>query len=1167
VGFTKIVREEIDSMRHLIFLAIFILSAGCILATAQHQNAPTALRGELRKLLSLPAPAPFFANKSANQNTEPEPLPEPRPPGFYDSDKRPPDDAPLADLVDYWQAQARSSNPQPSEATRQRLLAACESEPERLPGLLKLLPQDGAAAERVKKLYDEAPPSDRLDENWRKSVRDWLRFNSKYFLDELLALARKAKDKDQYGSVNNEEALRALAKVAWPTAEPVLQSLLSGGHRTAALATALLYRHAVEMKEESDAGTYRERLKTMAATRGLPARARYTAIEELSISDWPGRDEWYLSLLTDETLLETTDGSNLFTPLTTLFFRDPDKWIPVMAKLVESPNRATQQAAASCLVHYATAHPRKDAILPVLRWLSDPDWLEINGTQRAWFMQMMDRIDLPESVPGLIWIIEHEEENRGWAARTLAHYKDPRAIQALKKALGQEYVDYRIQQLIQCLLASGGLSEDEQVSALEAYASQMITPEGRQEVERYRGYGDAPLNTQVAIGQYLARQEVSGELASRTLGRAESVQSKMPAVARELLALAQGWESRVVALDMLRRIGAGVADADTIARTLERREKLRASVGQELRDLADAGGAAPGIAAVLLANESMAQNILDKGDQLSQFALLACARLTQMSLPVEQVGSLLGARDADLALGAERYLLAEDGAEARRLLLKRRPNAAYITGWRADYSLIGGNNYGVMGRIEEKLRAEVLQENGPLEIYALLANDKHHHRILRVYPNRAVYTVYEDAARYRERVISQTELAGFKDFITNNKLEEGGPQFAPCHHDCWAAEFLSLRRQGGRRVFSHQGFGGWIPVIANFDLLGQGSSARVHYYIEEKIKGLEVLYEGKSPRALDVWRQGADLRVLVERESTPEEIEQERKDDAVEDDEDDENARAERRRGAVARRQALLSWRKLEGGALGEETTRPPDYPIFDESTFEIDQDDFPSHLNNLLARAMAGDFVVLARSSEGGGLWKKTAGGNLQSLSRAGVYANPLVTPDGRWVVAARTDFNWATPNYVVRFNLQTRREHRVDLPPADQFDAVAYVAARNKVLLRRASDEDNKSSGPEVPEFYMLDVATGRTQKITGEFAPLLQEGRRSLQPAGKPFEYWAAIPDGENNRTRVGRYNAKDFSFQMELDVEQLTFNSFSMWVDEAEAKLFIVYEGQLLRLPLR
>ena len=71
------------------------------------------------------------------------------------------------------------------------------------------------------------------------------------------------------------------------------------------------------------------------------------------------------------------------------------------------------------------------------------------------------------------------------------------------------------------------------------------------------------------------------------------------------------------------------------------------------------------------------------------------------------------------------------------------------------------------------------------------------------------------------------------------------------------------------------------------------------------------MYAGEIPRALDVWRQGADLRVFVEREATPEEVEVERKDDAVDDDDDDDDARAERQGRAVARELARFSWRKL----------------------------------------------------------------------------------------------------------------------------------------------------------------------------------------------------------------------------------------------------------------
>src|SRR5262245_48987993 len=173
----KIVIEEVDSMRRLFFLTLFILSAGRLLAAAQQQNSPTTLRGELRKLLSLPAPTPRVADEVEKRDEKPS-----RPPEFYDSAKTPPDDAPIADLLDYWELpRLRPSSPQPSEATRQRLLDACEGKLERLPLLLNLLPQNAATAERVKHLYDEAMSSDRFDEDWRKSVRDWLRFNSKYF--------------------------------------------------------------------------------------------------------------------------------------------------------------------------------------------------------------------------------------------------------------------------------------------------------------------------------------------------------------------------------------------------------------------------------------------------------------------------------------------------------------------------------------------------------------------------------------------------------------------------------------------------------------------------------------------------------------------------------------------------------------------------------------------------------------------------------------------------------------------------------------------------------------------------------------------------------------------------------------------------------------------------
>jgi hypothetical protein len=83
---------------------------------------------------------------------------------------------------------------------------------------------------------------------------------------------------------------------------------------------------------------------------------------------------------------------------------------------------------------------------------------------------------------------------------------------------------------------------------------------------------------------------------------------------------------------------------------------------------------------------------------------------------------------------------------------------------------------------------------------------------------------------------------------------------------------------------------------------------------------------------------------------------------------------------------------------------------------------------------------------------------------------------------------------------------------------------------------------------------------------FAPLCQEGKRFLQPTNTPNEFWAAIPDRTTNQTQVGRYNLNDFSYKPLLQAPHISFDSTSMWIDEGAARMYVVYQGQLLRLPL-
>ena len=100
----------------------------------------------------------------------------------------------------------------------------------------------------------------------------------------------------------------------------------------------------------------------------------------------------------------------------------------------------------------------------------------------------------------------------------------------------------------------------------------------------------------------------------------------------------------------------------------------------------------------------------------------------------------------------------------------------------------------------------------------------------------------------------------------------------------------------------------------------------------------------------------------------------------------------------------------------------------------------------------------------------------------------------------------------------------------------------------------------------FYLLDPTTGAVQPVRGNFQPLQHTISRMLQPTSRPDEYWAAIPDLAKNETQVGRYDVKDFSFHPVMTIPHIAFDSMAMWVDEPNGKLLVVFEGQLIRLPL-
>ncbi|HEX5966486.1 MAG TPA: HEAT repeat domain-containing protein, partial [Pyrinomonadaceae bacterium] len=596
----------------------------------------------LKQLLTMPAPMP----RHSATPTLPQVV-DTRPPEFYA--KAPPDDAPVQDLVDYWSRWVDSDR-EPSEAVSKRLLEACVADPSLLPPFLNLLPDEDSTATKVKNVYDKALQDPKFDQDWREKVRRWLLYNSTYFLDELLAMAHKAKDNQRDGDVDKEDALTSLAAVSWSHAEPLLRGLMASGQpRATALALSLYYEHAVDEKDLGNEERYRRQLQAIASNRSQPGYARSLAIETLSLGEWSGLEEWYLGLFQDESLFDLGDGEYSLTPLDALFSSDLEKWIPIMTRLVESKDINVRTAAAARLATVdLDEETSKKALTPLLPWLSNRAWAnDATGGYRLRLIQALGNIKIPESVPGLIAVLETDEPEgsyaRGFAAQSLALYQDARAIPALKKALEKEKDESQRLRIIRGLLGSNALTETEQLEALEAYATKITSPEAKMDVIRYRLPGEEPLASTLMIGKYLgqSRETPSESFINAVLTRAAELKSQNSPVGDSLVEIAHQWQGHQIELDIIRRIGNGSADSNNIFDALQRKDKMQEALRTELQSLASVEGAAQGVGAVLLNDGTLAQGILNSQDEAAQIGLLACSRLGQMPLPVEMVGPLL----------------------------------------------------------------------------------------------------------------------------------------------------------------------------------------------------------------------------------------------------------------------------------------------------------------------------------------------------------------------------------------------------------------------------------------------------------------------------------------------------------------------------------------------
>ncbi|MDQ2747564.1 MAG: hypothetical protein M3T96_09910, partial [Acidobacteriota bacterium] len=671
--------------------------------------------------------------------------------------------------------------------------------------------------------------------------------------------------------------------------------------------------------------------------------------------EWSGLDDWYETLLEDETLADLRVNGSSYTGLTTImYYSPPEKRLARMLKLAESSNPTIRKAAIRNLILLADGK-NLEVIRVLLPWLENPDWAqEVNG-ERGRLIYTLSTIKMPESVPGLIAVLNEKQNRqmptmasnrmtsnsmmsngnvsvmrddqesrmlamqseyvyRSAAVSALATQKDGRAIAPLREILSQ-VESWQAGNVVRALVASGGFTIPEQVEALETVAANYGRDPGNIDISESQVASNTvptdskppmprlmvgnvamqnslaersldPTQIKFALGQQLAAQtEADENLVTALIDRIEVLRTKNPPTAYGLRQIMMKWRGAAINQMLMRDVKNDRADTDTIVKLLSLRKELRENQSNDIADMRNGSQTAYGISTCLLENPSEYDALLQSDNTEAKTAMLACARLIRAALPVQKVAENLKNPNKTLALAAERYLETEDSPAAQNFVLATHPNEAKILGAKKlfvpDDAPVGNSIflsalfaslddsgdtpvyfYDVfsdnLAAGEKKLQKEVRESQDLLGVYAYDDN------FIRIYKDKAVFSWQTDKARFRERDLTKGEFEGFKNYLAGERVNELSPFFSECGEECQEKELLMLGRNGGRRIYL---FGGESPrffaeLAELFERMRQ-PPAKLRYALEKNLAGLEILYEGENLQAETVWKNGADLRVLV----------------------------------------------------------------------------------------------------------------------------------------------------------------------------------------------------------------------------------------------------------------------------------------------------------------
>ena len=982
------------------------LSCLALTANSEATNPESNVEAVIDALLKTPAPPPDWREHLRKRKETPP--------------RKPPADAPISELANYWRTAPETEIP--DDATRARLLEVCEAEPDEIAGFLSRLALDSPdVQERLKKMYDHLVIGRGPEDAPRaQMVRDALMTHGNYFREELV---RRVFFPDDVTEPDFREATSAFLRLDREGAKQLfLKESTSGDLMHRVLALSNLHEHFAAEANPPTPANWLDALKRIAADSKSAREPRRLALLCVMAEKSSFDDQWFLNLFHDPSLTQVAEFNiegRAPTLLGDVVAARPDYWIPKIVPLVASNDPAVHANAVFALMQFQSEEARADAFRPLLPWLENRRWApERKGfLNRLRLIQSLDRVELPEAVPGLLKVVETESEwELAGAAEALAHQNAREAGEPLKRALKREKEEQHRRTITRALLKLNALSVAEMVQALKSFAEKISTAEGQKEVEAADDLTPKRhLDLPVSMGRELSRSELSDDqLNAELLAEARRISVTNPAAADKLRQFVAQWQTPSAMKAIVDRLRSGELTAAWIEQLVETRAKLSVPLA-EVRDLS---GSALGVQAGVTGRPDLIQAINSGNDPIATRVLLAVARLSGVELPITPVEKFLTCSDKHLARAAELYLEADDSAPAREALWAHSKDQALVLGYpHSSGEVWRGDIY----RSEAAARDLVLASGGPQEIYALLSEGTWGGRgqaLLLRYEDRVILRRNDGNGRFQERQLALKDMDSLKEWIEREQIDDL-PPFDTGTADGVEYEYLHLTRTGGRRVYMNNPPGANAAPRVEFGGGPPGPDPAIYGELTTRLESLSkpamkvsypALEEIPGYRIVRCNEQGEINSIAMKSDKPAVSVRNHHKDS--------------------------LEWHVLTADGLSDDFTE-------EVARSEDSEPSGSDKAVSLEEGPLKGSVLIPEWSGQkrDDGLWAVKKSKKRELIAR-GVFSRPVVCPGGEWIVVAKTPNydSWSSPNGVVRIDLRSKKMFPVNLPPADNFDPLAW-------------------------------------------------------------------------------------------------------------------------------